>query len=114
MNPINYNGKRFRSRQNTASGDVGPSTIFHYFQDGDLVWATYEGGSVRKGQLIARADQQGILDMRYQHLDTSGELKTGICQSTPDHDEDGRLILRESWQWTCGDCEKGSSIIEEI
>ena len=51
-----YEGKTFRSVSNSASGDVSGETRFRYHQDGDLVWATYEGGSVRFGTLVAKAD----------------------------------------------------------
>ena len=39
---------------------------------------------------------------------------TGICTSTPEICEDGKLRLMENWQWTSGDKSKGQSIIEEI
>ena len=111
---INYHGKRFRSVANVASGDVGADTFFDYYQQGNLVWADYSGGSVRKGQLIAVADEAGNLDMRYQHVDQAGRLKTGICSSRPEIMPGGGLRLHESWQWTCDDRSRGTSIIEQV
>lgn len=84
-----YDGRRFASVENSNTGEVGPETVFRYRQDGDLVWATYSGGSVRFGTLIARADDEGRLDARYAHLNTSGELMTGECLSTPEVLPDG-------------------------
>jgi hypothetical protein len=52
--------------------------------------------------------------MRYQHLNSGGELMTGKCRSTPDILPDGRLRLRELWQWTSGDFSRGESVIEEV
>lgn len=117
-----YEGKTFRSVTNSASGDVSSETRFRYRQDGDLVWATYEGGAVRFGTLVAKADAEGRLDMRYQHLTVDGELKTGRCKSVPERLEDGRLRLRESWQWTSESPDdaprdsdvSGESVIEEV
>jgi len=107
-----YEGKTFRTVKNAASGDVSGETRFHYHQDGDLVWATYEGGGVRFGTLVAKADSEGRLDMRYHHLSVDGRLKTGRCTSIPEKLADGRLRVHESWQWTDGGA--GTSVIEEV
>lgn len=111
---IDYNDKRFRSVESTENGEVSGDTIFHYWQEGNVVWATYKGGNITFGNLIASVDRQGNLDMRYQHLSTDGNLKTGKCISKPQLLEDGRIRLDESWEWTSGDLSKGNSIIEEI
>jgi hypothetical protein len=39
---------------------------------------------------------------------------TGICFSTPEILENGKIRLHESWEWTSGDQSKGTSIIEEL
>jgi hypothetical protein len=65
------------------------------------------------GLLIAKVGDDGCLDMRYQHLNTAGELMTGICRSTPELLPDGRLRMHESWQWASGDGSTGESVIEE-
>ncbi len=113
-NSIDYDGRRFRSVENSGSGEVGPETVFGYRQDGDVVSATYEGGDVRFGTLIATADGEGNLDARYGHVNASGELMTGECRSTPEMLPDGRLRLHEEWRWTSGDGSSGRSVVEEI
>ncbi|MGH9833886.1 MAG: hypothetical protein ACREBD_25605 [Blastocatellia bacterium] len=110
---INYNHRRFVSVNNSGSGEVTAETIFHYHQEGDLVWATYRGGQIVFGTLIAQVDDNDCLDMRYQHLNSAGELMTGKCRSTPEVLPDGRLRLHEIWQWTSGDFSRGESVIEE-
>jgi hypothetical protein len=112
--PPSYHGKRFRSVSNTANGEVGAETIFRYEQDGAIVSATYAGGSVKKGMLLATMEPDGSLDMRYQHVNVRGELMTGTCRSTLEVLHDGRYRLHESWQWTCGEGTRGTSVIEEI
>ena len=42
---IDYHDRRFRSIANSATGDVGAGTVFHYRQHARVVWATYEGGA---------------------------------------------------------------------
>ena len=111
---IHYDGKVFRSLSNSANGEVDAATLFHYHQDGDVVWASYAGGGVRRGTLVARVDDAGVLDMRYAHVNARGELATGECRSVPELLPDGRLRLHETWQWTSGDRSKGASIVEEV
>lgn len=112
---MSYNGKTFRSVSNTANGDVGAETTFHYHQDGNIVWAEYAGGSVVRGSLIATVDPADeSLDMRYQHVNAAGEIMTGKCRATPERLGDGRVRMREEWEWTSGDCSRGSSVVEEV
>lgn len=111
---INYDNKKFRSVENSATGEVGAETVFHYQQSGNIVWAEYSGGAIAKGHLIAKCYAEGSLEMRYHHINTSGELMTGICRSTPEILSDGRIRLNETWQWTCGDGSSGTSVIEEV
>jgi hypothetical protein len=111
---LNFDNRLFISAANTPNGDCGSETRFHYRQRGARVWATYGGGRVRFGSLVATGDQQGRLDMRYQHVDAGDHLRTGSCFSTPEVLSDGRLRLHEEWQWTNGDCSSGRSIVEEI
>ena len=112
--PPSYDGRRFRSVSNTANGEVDAATHFHYRQQGEVVWATYEGGGVRFGTLVATADDAGALDMRYAHVSATGALMTGVCHSLPEVLADGRLRLHETWRWTSGDGSTGTSVIEEI
>ena len=111
---IDYDNRRFISVQNSASGEVGADTVFYYHQEGDVVWAEYWGGEIVRGSLIAKCDQAGNLDMRYQHINKHGELMTGKCRSTPEILPGGRIRLHEKWQWTSGDLSAGESVIEEI
>ena len=113
MSPT-FDNRVFRSVTNSASGDVDESTTFHYRQEGDIVWGTYRGGAVAMGTLIARVRADGTLDMRYQHVTTSGEIKMGKCASRPEALSDGRLRLHEHWQWTEGGSESGESVVEEV
>ena len=110
---VNYHNKTFRSVTNTANGEVSAETVFHYKQHGSVVTAVYAGGSVVSGHLIARTDDKGVLDMRYHHVNTQGELMTGVCRSVPEILPDSRIRLHETWQWTCGERSTGQSIVEE-
>src|SRR5215213_11308077 len=111
---INYDNKTFRAVSNSDNGEVSDETIFEYQQEGNLVSATYSGGGIVFGHLIAAANEEGELDMRYHHLNTMGELMAGICHSIPQILPNGKIRLYEKWKWTGGDESEGDSVIEEI
>lgn len=111
---FSFDNRLFISAANTPNGDCDSLTRFHYRQQGPRVWATYRGGRVQFGSLVAVGDQQGRLDMRYHHIDDGGRLRTGACKATPELLADGRLRLHEEWQWTNGDLSSGRSVVEEI
>ena len=110
----NLEGKLFASIQNTESGEVNDETLFYYHQDGNVVWADYEGGSITKGHLIATVIENGKLDMRYHHLNSDGKIMIGKCLSIPERLPDGRLKFKEEWQWLSGDQSTGYSKIIEV
>jgi hypothetical protein len=111
---ISYNGRVFRSVSNTTNGEVSSETLFSYRHENAIVWATYAGGGISFGTLIAVVNDDDSLEMRYQHVNAQGELMTGRCRSVPEMLSDGRIRLHESWQWTCGDCSSGQSVVEEV
>ena len=109
----NYEGRVFASVANAANGDVGDDTVFHYYQEGDLVWADYAGGKVRKGHLLGTVGADGALSFTYHHVRDDGEQMTGVCRSSLTVLEDGRYRLDEDWRWTSGDGSRGRSTIDE-
>jgi hypothetical protein len=111
---LNYNNKTFRSIENTENGEVNGDTIFHYKQNGNIVTATYSGGSIVAGHLIALVTDNGDLSMRYHHVNNKNELMTGVCKSIPEILSNGKIRLHELWYWTSGDGSSGRSIVEEI
>jgi hypothetical protein len=111
--PIHYDGRKFTLRANSPNGNCTPATHFHYHQEGSRVWATYEGGGVRFGSLVAITHASGALDMRYQHVDRADVVRIGTCYSRPMVDG-SRLQLREKWRWTNGDLSEGEAILEEL
>lgn len=107
-------GCLFKTVSSSDSSQTNEDTIFKYEQVTDLVMATYSGGDIRYGQMIGKILEDGTLDLRYQHMDRAGEIKTGICRTRVETMPSGRLRLYEDWQWTCGSEAKGQSILDEI
>lgn len=111
---VNYHNKVFRSVSNSKNGEVDNTTLFHYLQTGNIVTAIYRGSGIISGQLIATVDDQGILIMRYQHINREGSFRYGHCQSTPEIMPNGKIRLHEKWKWDCDDFSEGESVIEEV
>lgn len=111
---INYHDKRFKALSNSENGEVGSNTIFHYRQEGNVIWATYKGDQIKMGTLTGIILPSGNLQFNYQHVNVEDVIMTGICQSAPELNEEKKVILHETWQWTSGDRSKGTSQIIEI
>ncbi|WP_244250623.1 hypothetical protein [Arthrobacter crystallopoietes] len=105
-------GKVFAAVANTASGEVGRTTRFHYRQDGRMIWAEYSGGAVVRGYLVGTRDGDR-LDFRYSHLNINLQTANGVCASKLEVLKDGRIRLHETWQWESRP-ERGTSVVEEI
>ncbi|MFZ5987916.1 MAG: n-acetylglutamate synthase [Bacillota bacterium] len=111
---IDLNGKRFCSTENSDNGQVSKDTIFQYYQNGNIIWATYGGGEIVFGTVLGKVEGENCLDIRYQHLNRAGRFMTGECKSEIVMEQDGKLAIYESWRWTCGDFSEGKSVIREI
>ncbi len=111
---MNYHNRIFRVVNNSDNGDTSSETTFQYRQEGNILSSLYSGGNIVSGHLLGVVDENGNIDMRYHHINTAGEIMTGLCKSTPEILEDGRIRLHEEWRWTSGDQSSGKSIIEEI
>ncbi|MBA3298073.1 MAG: n-acetylglutamate synthase [Acidobacteria bacterium] len=109
----NYNGRRFTVVTNSDAGETTAATTFDYRQDGDVVWATYGGGGILRGTLVARVLDDGGLEMRYQHLNPALEFRCGTCRSRLEVLPDGRYRMHEQWQWTEPFTDRGESVVEE-
>ncbi len=111
---IMYNNKKFKAVSNSDNGEISGDIIFHYIQRGNILTCEYSGGKIKAGQLLGIVDDKGNIDMRYQQINESGMIMTGLCKSTPEILREGKIRLHEDWQWTSGDQSRGSSILEEI
>lgn len=116
MTPLDLHNRMFVGVVNYDDGDANQDTVFRYYQDGDLVWGSYEGGRVRHGQILARVTPEVTLDMVWQYLNLDDQLIAGTCQSTPVLLPDGRYRLNEKWVITLGPAagQVGESAIEEM
>ena len=111
---MNYHDKKFKVVSTSGKGEVSEEMIFHYQQDGDVLSCSYSGGAITEGMLVGTVDGNGVITFSYRQINQHGQMRTGICVSTPEILEDGRVCLQESWRWTDGDQSSGTSVLEEI
>ena len=97
---MNYNNRKFRVLKNSSNGETNGDIIFIYKQKGSILSCEYEGGDIVKGHLLGKVDEFGTINMRYHQINTEGELRTGLCTSTPKVQNNGKIRLFEEWEWT--------------
>ena len=108
----NFNNKKFKLLENSENGETTSETIFYYKQNGDLVTADYNGGSILYGKIIAILNDDE-LNMLYQCITTNRELKAGKALAKISKLE-GKIKLALNWEWLNGDNTKGQSEYIEI
>ncbi len=108
LSKFNFNNKKFSLIENTDKGKVTGDTIFEYKQDGKLVTADYQGGTITYGKIIAKIEKDK-LNMLYQCMTTEGELKAGKAIAKIKIDPDGKIRLSLDWEWIGGGVGKGRS-----
>ena len=110
---ICYEGKFFVPVTNTENGEVDNHTLFAYHQSGNILWAEYYGGEIKKGTMIGLVGLNGELDFYYQHINQNNDIRIGKCHSVPRVLDNGKIELSEQWQWLNGDKSKGISTVRE-
>lgn len=110
---IDLNNRKFKSEFNFKNGEVSGQTIFSYNQMDNIIWAEYSGRAILKGNIIGKI-VENHLEFVYQHINKENDLMTGKCIIKPEQTKNGKLRLKETWQWTCKDNSSGKSILIEI
>ncbi len=111
MHPT-LDGRRFAALVRTEGGEVGPETVFEYHESDGVIWASYSGGTVRRGFLVGTREGD-TLTFRYSQLNLDHETSSGRCVSQITTTAAGRLRLEETWAWESRAGE-GTSAVEEI
>jgi hypothetical protein len=105
--------RRFMNAVVTAeAGVINADTWFHFRQDGPRVWARYAGGRVADATLLGTLDGEK-LHFRYVQRQTDGVVDGGQSNCVVERLADGRLQIRERFEWASRDG-SGENIICEL
>jgi hypothetical protein len=108
---IDYEGRRF-VRPEDRSDPQAPVATYH--QRGDLVWAEFSGGEVRRGALNGTCAEDGSIEFTYSMVLAAGEVVAGRSISVPHVLADGRIRLHERWERYGAHAASGTSYLEEV
>jgi hypothetical protein len=103
-------GRIFQVSEMGDEGEASAATVFEYHEEGDIVWARYQGGMVRLGFLVGTREGDRV-DFRYSQLNEQGETSNGRCSSQILVLPDGRIRMTETWAWESKTGE-GTSAVE--
>lgn len=102
---MNLAGQTFRAVANSQHGTMNTDTRMTFQRDdAQAVTATYAGGNISLGHVVARHTGERTLEMLYQCLTGAGELRAGHALARFAGD---RMFLE--WQWLTGDRAHGES-----
>jgi hypothetical protein len=105
---VSYDGITFRPPGETDA------PLARYRQEGDLVWAEFGGGRVRRGSLAGTCAPDGVLRFSYCMVLRSGDVIAGRSVSTPELLHDGRILLTERWERYGPHAATGISQLEQV
>jgi hypothetical protein len=108
---INYDGRTFRA---VHADPEQPASSAVYRQRGDLVWAEFGGGEIRRGSLTGLCGDDGTVDFAYTMVMAAGAVISGRSVNTPEFLPDGRIQLNERWERYGEHADSGFSVIVEV
>ena len=89
-------------------------TIFHYYQNGDVITGTYKGGAIVEGFIVGKQTGEFTIELLFQCITNERELKVGASKGIISESSSGKLKLNFDWNWLNGDLSGGKSQYMEI
>ena len=103
-------GKTFRVIENSSNGTINTDTTMTFVSEDERgILGFYTGGTIRAGQVVARRKDDCTVEMLYQCVTVSHELKAGRALARFSHTADKTLCMHLDWQWLTDDQSGGVS-----
>ena len=103
-------GKTFRAIANSRNGSISTDTTMTFVsEDERAILGVYAGGTITNGQVLARRKDDCTIEMLYQCVTTSYEMKAGRALARFSDMPDKPLCMHLDWQWLTGDQSGGVS-----
>src|SRR5688572_7300747 len=108
----NLNDRRFITTGN-EQGLSSTQTVFHYYQQEDIITANYKGGQIREGKIVGRQTSDDEIELLFQCVTLTKELKAGQSRGRITENAYGKLQISFEWNWLNGDRSGGMSYYQE-
>ncbi len=103
-------GKTFRAIANSTNGTINTDTTMTFVSDDERgIAGFYAGGTIKTGQVVARRQDDGTVEMLYHCVTVTGELKAGRALARFSDAADQMPSMHLDWQWLTGDQSGGVS-----
>ena len=96
-----------------ANGIVNKETIFSFSQAGNLVWANYNCGKIKKEFLVSTIENHRLI-FSYCQLQEDGHIDNGQSICDLSINENGKLRMIENFTGGSKNEEPGKNIFEEL
>jgi hypothetical protein len=97
-------GKTFRAIANSSNRTISTDTTMTFVSEDERgILGVYAGGTIRTGQVVARRKDDDTVEMLYQCVTISHELKAGRALARFSHTPEKTLCIHLDWQWLTGD-----------
>ncbi len=107
---MNLTEKTFRAIANSSNGTISTDTTMTFVSEDETgILGVYAGGTIQAGQVVARRKDHCTVEMLYQCVTVSQELKAGRALARFSHTPDKTLCMHLDWQWLTGDQSGGVS-----
>lgn len=91
------NGIRMRVKESATAGEIDGDTRFTFYQDGNLVFAEYGGGSIAHGALAGSVSGSRLVFV-YAQRNASQRIDMGVSRCEI-HSTATGLEITEEFQW---------------
>ena len=107
---MTLSGKTFRAIANSSNGTINTDTTMTFVSEDERgILGVYGGGAIRTGQVVAQRKDHSTVEMLYQCVTVTNELKAGRALARFSHTPDEKAYMRLDWEWLTGDQSRGSS-----
>ncbi len=98
MKKISLDGLMMNAVESDENGVINQNTIFRFRQEGQKVYAEYQGGRVDQGYLVGIRTASG-LQFRYCQLESDGSLNGGLSNCEIVSGPNNKIQIIEKFQW---------------
>jgi hypothetical protein len=109
---INIDNIRMNVIETSENGIVNQDTIFHFKQQGTLIYANYSGGLIEKGFLVGKRSNNQLM-FTYCQIQIDGTLDNGKSKVEIEK-FNGKIRLIEHFQWDSRPGVYGINIFQEL